>query len=193
MIVSRRGTECPRREFLYAKDAARGILEATERYDRSYPVNPVAPGRDQHSSTRRGGAPDRPATRPATSERWATTSRWPTRPARRRRSNSDLADDFEDGLADHRLYEQLGRTILQAVHAPIRDDPDGLRGPGHISDDDWETGRSVSMRWSTLSTRPAKERPLEGRTSPPGGSGRLERQSGHGTKRHVKPSTAWSD
>ncbi|PYZ02749.1 hypothetical protein C8039_05300 [Halogeometricum sp. wsp3] len=33
------GTGEPTREFLYVKDAARGILDATERYDRSNPVN----------------------------------------------------------------------------------------------------------------------------------------------------------
>ena len=33
------GTGKPTREFLYVKDAAEGILDATERYDRSEPVN----------------------------------------------------------------------------------------------------------------------------------------------------------
>ncbi|WP_135664247.1 GDP-L-fucose synthase family protein [Halorhabdus rudnickae] len=33
------GTGEPTREFLYVEDAARGILDATERYDRSEPVN----------------------------------------------------------------------------------------------------------------------------------------------------------
>ncbi|MDB9281715.1 GDP-L-fucose synthase [Halorubrum ezzemoulense] len=33
------GTGEPTREFLYVEDAARGILDATERYDRSKPVN----------------------------------------------------------------------------------------------------------------------------------------------------------
>jgi dTDP-glucose 4,6-dehydratase/GDP-L-fucose synthase len=33
------GTGEPTREFLYARDAAHGILDATERYDRSEPVN----------------------------------------------------------------------------------------------------------------------------------------------------------
>lgn len=38
-VITAWGTGEPTREFLYVKDAAEGILDATERYDRSEPVN----------------------------------------------------------------------------------------------------------------------------------------------------------
>ncbi|PYZ02750.1 hypothetical protein C8039_05305 [Halogeometricum sp. wsp3] len=58
----------------------------------------------------------------------------------------DRADGFRGMLRRPSTgTKQFGRTILPAVHAPMRDDPDGLRGPGHISDDDWETVCSVPV------------------------------------------------